>query len=358
LIPLIVDLEAEWRGGQSQALILLQGLYERGNAAELLTIHGSSLSHRAKKLGIYVYTVPRRFVRFHATKKIRSLLSEDRVNVVHVNEAHALTAAWLAGAHRRVPVLCSRRVGFPLQRNVISQARYRSVERFIANSENVAQSLVASGVSKDRISIVNEGVPLPEPISAEDRASARAKWKIGDDEFLFGCASAFVPEKGQHHAVEALVEVRKEFPKARLLLAGEGRCRHDVRALAEKLGVREAVSVPGFVSDMEEFYCALDAFVFPSEFEGLGTALQAAMAYSLPAISTTRGALGEVVENERTALVVEPNAAEFGAAMLRLLRDKALRQRLGAAGREEVQRRFSADRMVENTLKVYEEVSA
>jgi glycosyltransferase involved in cell wall biosynthesis len=80
------------------------------------------------------------------------------------------------------------------------------------------------------------------------------------------------------------------------------------------------------------------------------------MAYALPAISTTRGALGEVVEDGRTALVAGPNAAEFAAAMLRLLRDRGLQKQLGQAGREEVRRRFSADLMVENTLAVYEEV--
>ena len=356
MIPLIVDLETEWRGGQSQILLLLKGLYERGHAAEVVAVHGSSLSHRAKKFGIYVHTVSRKMPRLKAASMIRSIMNEDRIELVHVNEAHALTAAWLAGAHRRAPVLSSRRIGFPLQKNWISRARYASVRRFIANSRSVTDSLIGSGVAAERISIVNEGVEIPEAISAEQRAVTRKKWGIREDEFLFGCASAFVPEKGQRHLVEALPAVRKSFPKTRLLLAGEGRCRHEVKALAAKLGLREAVLLPGFVSNMRDFYCALDAFVFPSEFEGLGTALQAAMAYALPAISTTRGALVEVVENERTALVADPNSEAFSAAMLRLTADAALRQKLGEAGRKEVKKRFSADLMVENTLKVYESV--
>jgi L-malate glycosyltransferase len=356
VIPLIVDLETEWRGGQNQALLLLKGLYERGHAAELVAAKGSSLGHRAKKLGIYVHTVSRGGFRLSAARAIRSLLSDERVELVHVNEAHALTAAWLAGVHRRVPLLCSRRIGFPLQRNWISRARYRSVERFIANSQNVAQSLIDSGIASDRISIVNEGVEIPGTVSAEDRKRSRHKWNIRDNEFLFGCASAFVPEKGQKHVVQALATVRKEFPNARLLLPGRGECRAEVENLAEKLGLSEAVIVPGFVNNMHDFYCALDAFVFPSEFEGLGTALQAAMAYALPAISTTRGALGEVVEHERTALVAEPDATEFSAAMLRLLKDPALRERLGQSAREEAQRRFSADLMVDRTVEVYEEL--
>jgi glycosyltransferase involved in cell wall biosynthesis len=357
MIPLLVDLETKWRGGQSQFLLLLKGLYERGHAAELVAVHGSSLSHRAKKLGIHVHSVSRSSPRLAATLKIRSLLADGHIDLVHVNEAHALTAAWLAGAHRHVSVLSSRRIGFPLQKNWISRARYQSLQRFIANSNAVAQSLIVCGIAADRISIVNEGVEVPERVSPAGRAAARKKWNVPEGEFLFGCASAFVPEKGQRHIVEALAVVRKDFPGTHLLLVGEGRCRSEVEAFAAVLGLRDAVVIPGFVTNMQEFYSALDAFVFPSEFEGLGTALQAAMAYALPAISTTRGALGEVVDHGRTALVAEPNAAEFSAAMLRLLRDQALREQLGEAARTEVKRRFSADHMVENTLRVYEKVA-
>ena len=356
MIPLFVDLETEWRGGQSQALLLLKGLYERGHAAELVATHGSSLSHRAKKEGIYVHSVSRTLPQLAAASRIKSILADGRIELVHVNEAHALTAAWLAGAYRRLPLLSSRRIGFPLKRNWISRARFRALNLFIANSKNVAQSLVDSGFPSERIAIVNEGVEIPQMPSAEERHSVRQKWGIADDEFIFGCAGAFVPEKGQRHIVEALPSVLQQFPKTRVLLVGAGPSLAEVKEQVAQLGLKHAVLLPGFVNDMRGFYKALDGFVFPSEFEGLGTALQAAMAYGMPVISTTRGALGEVVENGRTALVAEPAADKFAAAMIRLLADQDLQKRLGEAGRKEVIERFSSDRMVENTLAVYEKV--
>jgi glycosyltransferase involved in cell wall biosynthesis len=356
LIPLFVDLETEWRGGQSQALLLLQGLYERGHAAELVAAEGSALGQRARAEGIYVHSVSRGGLRIPAAMRIRGLLGDSRIELVHANEGHALTAAWLARAYRNVPVLCSRRIGFPLRKNWISRARYSILDRFIANSKHVAQTLYDSGIPSEQVAIVNEGVEIPKLVSAEERKLAREQWGVAEDEFLFGCASAFVAEKGQRHAVEALCTVREKFPKTRLLLAGEGRDRAAVEELATRLGVDGAVLFPGFVRDIQNFYAALDAFVFPSEFEGLGTALQAAMAYGLPVISTTRGALNEVVEAGRTALVAEPDATAFATAMMELMSDSNLRTRLGPAGREEVAKRFSADLMVENTLAVYEQV--
>jgi L-malate glycosyltransferase len=331
-------------------------LRERGHEAELLGARGAALVERASEKGIVVHAVPRFGMRGWAAMAMRRLVKPGRFDVAHLNEPHALTAAWLASAHRRVPLLLSRRIGFPLQKNVVSRARYRAVKRFVANSKNVAQSLVDSGIDAERISIVNEGVEvLPLP-TTEQRSGARKHWGVRENEFLFGCVSVFVPEKGQRHLIEALPLVRELHPEARLLLAGDGECWVELENLTRQLGQKEAVLFTGFVKDVPQVYAALDAFVFPSEFEGLGTALQAAMAAGLPCISTRRGALGEVVDDGRTALVAGPDGKEFAAMMLQLLNDDALRRSLGNAGRREVEERFSAGRMVENTIRVYANV--
>ena len=353
---LFADLDREWRGGQSQALLTLRGILQAGHRVALVAAEQSPIAQRAAALGIEVHSSSRFGLRGRAARSMARLSAGEEFTVAHLNEPHALTAAWLAGLHRRMPLLLSRRIGFPLQKNWVSQARFRAVARFVANSEDVAKSLVDSGIARERISIVNEGVDIPELPDAATRARARKRWAIGDTEFLFGCVSVLVPEKGQRHVIEALSLVRRKYPHARLILAGDGACRKDLESLASNLRQRDAVLFPGFVKDVDEVYAALDAFVFPSEFEGLGTALQTAMALALPSISTARGALREVVDHQRTALVVEPNAQEFEEAMLLLMDAPELRARLGQAGRQEIMERFSADRMVANTIHVYEDV--
>ena len=353
---LYVDLEREWRGGQSQALLTLRGLKERGHEIELLAAQDSPLANRAAEAGIKVHQVARFGLRAWAALAMRRLIAGGQFEIIHLNEPHALTAAWMAKAHKRVPLLLSRRIGFLLQKNAVSRARFRAVARFVANSKDVAQSLIDSDIAAERISIVNEGVEILPLRTLDQRSSARKHWGVRENEFLFGCVSVLVPEKGQRHLIVALALVRALHPEARLLLAGDGACRADLETLARQLGQTETVLFPGFVHNVEQVYAALDAFVFPSEFEGLGTALQAAMAAGLPCISTKRGALVEVVDSERTALVVEPNGKEFAATMLRVINDEKLRKNLSEAGRREVEQRFSAGRMVENTIRVYEDV--
>jgi L-malate glycosyltransferase len=353
---LFADLEREWRGGQSQALLTLRGVANAGHRVVLVAAEHSPIAKRASAIGIEVHSAPRFGLRAWAASALAKLAKREQFDVAHLNEPHALSAAWLAGLHSRMPLLLSRRIGFPLQKNWVSRARFRVVERFVANSKDVAKSLVDSGIARERISIVNEGVDIPHLPDAAGRARARKRWAIGDSEFLFGCVSVFVPEKGQRHAIEALSIVRRKYPKARLILAGDGACRKELESLTNNLQQRDAVLFPGFVKEVDEVYAALDAFVFPSEFEGLGTALQAAMTMALPCISTARGALGEVVDNQRTALVVEPNAREIAEAMVRLMDAPELRASLGQAGRQEIVLRFSADHMVAKTIEVYEDV--
>ena len=355
---LYVDLEREWRGGQSQAFLTVTGLRQRGEEVELLAASGSPIAERVSRSGIAVHTVPRLGLRLWAARALRRLLANRNFSLLHLNESHALTAAWLANARAAAPLLLSRRIGFPLQKNALSRSRFRAISRFLANSKNVAESLIKSGIAAERISIVNEGVEIAPIATDEERTSARKHWGVQPSEFLIGCASVFVPEKGQRHLIEALATVRASHPEVRLLLAGDGKCRAEMEALSKRLGQADAVLFPGFVTNVSQVYAAIDAFAFPSEFEGLGTALQAAMAAGLPCISTDRGALGEVVAHERTALVAQPDGRAFAAAILRLLSEPNLRKQLGEEGRREVQQRFSAERMVENTLRVYESVLA
>jgi glycosyltransferase involved in cell wall biosynthesis len=353
---LFVDLEREWRGGQNQALLTIQGLRDNGHEMELLAARNSPLAKVVAQKRIPVHEVARFGLRAWAAGEMRHLIRQGRFDLVHLNEPHAVTSAWMAGVQGKLPLLFSRRIGFPLQKNWVSRRRYCAIERFLPNCNAVAKSLKEAGIADERMSVVNEGVELPPRLTPEIRRSARIQWGVKETEFLFGCTSVLVPEKGHRHLIEAFPLVREQFSQARLLLAGDGKCRAELESLANRLGQNEAVIFAGFVENIEQVYQALDAYVFPSEFEGTGTALQAAMACGLPCISTARGGLKEVVDNERSAIVVEPVGKEFAGAMIRLIGNPGLRKKLGEAGRREIEERFSAEQMVKNTIRVYEDV--
>jgi hypothetical protein len=193
--PLVVDLGRDYRGGQHQALLLLQGLLARGHAPELLTLHGSTLADRAQDLGIRVHAVGGVWRQLTAALVIRRLLVERGAQIIHANEPHALTAAWLAGVHHRVPLVASRRVIFPLSRSPLSLARYAASTRIVAVSQCVATAIAGSGLPRDQIPVIPDGVPVPQVLSLEDREMARRSLGIATEIPLLGCVAALTPTR-------------------------------------------------------------------------------------------------------------------------------------------------------------------
>jgi glycosyltransferase involved in cell wall biosynthesis len=343
LTTLHVDLGRQWRGGQSQALLLVRGLLSQGHVAELVAPRGSPLAGRAQALGVRVHAVaPSRTA---AALALRPLVRTARFDVVHCHDAHGLTAAWLAGAAKHTLLVASRRVAYPLSRSPLGLRRYRSARRIVAVSNFVRASVVQSGVPAGQVEVVYDGVEVPDP--APRRSDLR----------FLGSVGYLLPEKGQELLIRALPRVLERRPGCRLVLAGAGPCRPALERLAAELGVAHAVGFPGLVEDVAQVYRELDVFLFPSLAEPLGSSLLSAMAHGLPAVAVGRGAVPEVIEDGRNGLLVpapEPDA--FAHAVLRLLDDPALAARLGAAARQTIQLRFSVGAMVENTLQVYRRV--
>lgn len=352
--PLIADLETEWRGGQNQALLLLRGLRERGRGAELLAARNSELARRGRAVGIPVHEVSRAFAGAAAAPALRRLLADGRFSVLHANEPHALTAAWLARAHRSVSVFASRRVAYPLRNERLALARYRAATKIIAISQFVREQAAASGLPREKFCVIYEGEDVPPEVTPAERAAARERWKIPAEAPLLGCVSVLAPDKGQEELIRAMPGLRAEFPGTRLLLAGEGPSRPQLEALTASQGVTDAVIFAGFVTGIAEVYAALDVFLFPAQFEGLGTSLLAAMARGIPPVAYRRCAFPEIIEDGVSGCLADASEDNFSDAVRRLLADPGLRRTMGGAARKRAAEKFSSERMVEETIALYE----
>src|SRR5262249_38809690 len=207
--------------------------------------------------------------------------------------------------------------------------------------------------------VIYEGVEIPPASSTAARHADRARWGITDQDCLLGCAGVLLEDKGQEWVIRALARLSGEFPNAKLLLAGEGPDRTRLQKLVGELKLENAVIFAGFVKDVESFYRAIDVFVFPALFEGLGTSLLAAMAHGVPSVTYFGCALGEIVETGKSGLQVEArNPAALAGALQKILSDAQFASSMGAEGRHRIETKFTADRMAEETLRLYREVCA
>jgi glycosyltransferase involved in cell wall biosynthesis len=350
-----LDTRPDWRGGQHQILMTLRGQREHGHDVQLMTRRGSPLERRATSEKFSVSTFSPRFARLSAFLHLREVLNLQHFDTVHAHDPHALSAAWLARAYRRSALVVSRRVAYPLSRGWAGLTRYRAAHRIVAVSRFVANSVIASGIPASFVGVVYDGVEIPAATSAETRRAARRRWNIAEAAPLLGCIGYLLPEKGQELLVRAMKRIVAEFPACKLVLAGDGPLRPRLRSLAAELAVQDAIIFTGFIAEVETVYQALDMFVFPSLAEPLGSSLLAAMAHGLPAVAVASGGVPEIIENGRNGvLVAGPDATELACAISGVLRDPKVAQRLGAAARETIARRFTVDLLAENTLHEYE----
>jgi len=133
----------------------------------------------------------------------------------------------------------------------------------------------------------------------------------------------------------------------------------EYRALAENLGVGEAVHLLGERQDVPDCLAAMDLFVLPSLNEGMGRALVEAMAAGRPVIASNVGGIPAIVEDRRTGLLVPPgDVVALAAAIDELLRRPDVAQALGTAASESIGARFGAQAMVQAVEAVYETVLA
>ena len=290
-----VDTGREMRGGQWQALFLMEGLAQAGHAGMLMAPEDSPvrLEARARQL-------PSR------TLGLAALWRASRVaDIVHTHTGRAHALAALVGVPRLV---VSRRVAFPIGRGLASRWKYARAARYVAVSEHVRQKLVEAGVVENRVRVVYDGTPLLDPASLGTRVVAPAT----DD-----------PRKGA--------------------------------ALLRQAAERASVDVH-FSNDLVADLRSAAAFVYLTEEEGLGSAVLLAMSAGVPVLASRVGGLVEIVDDGITGMLVANDPAAVADRLQYLLAHRDEAAAMGQRARERVRERFTLEKMVAETIEVYREV--
>jgi glycosyltransferase involved in cell wall biosynthesis len=231
------------------------------------------------------------------------------------------------------------------------------VDCFICASDAIRQMLISDGVPEARAVTVHEGIDLAH-VAAAPQASLHEDFWLPHHAPIVGNVAALVPHKGQKHLIESAALVLRQVPDARFVIAGEGELRPALERQIKDRHLDKHVLLAGFRPDVLSLHKAFDVFAMSSVTEGLGTSLLDAMACGKPVVATSTGGIPEVVVDGETGFLVPPRDHEAMAeAIVRLLKDTALRARMGAAAIRRVREKFSADRMVQETLRVYRRVA-
>ena len=231
----------------------------------------------------------------------------------------------------------------------------------IGVSEFVAQSLVDCGYDRAKVHAVLNAIDLPRWDYRIDGTRVRKELGIPLGAPVIACAARLFRSKGQAETVRAVAKVRAEFPDVRLLIIGADDRQvmresftEELTKLAAELGASENVIFTGLRSDMPDVMAASDLFALPSDEEPFGLVFTEALAMKKPVVALANGGTLEIVEHGKSGLLSPKDDVDALADNIRtLLRDPALRARMGEYGRRVVEARFTAQRMASDVAQVY-----
>jgi len=369
-----IDTEKGWRGGEQQAWWLIEGLLKRDVGHQIVAVPpASDFESRAREARWDVEQIPMRGGwDLAASARIRAIVRERKIDIVHAHTSHAHNLAWLGVARRGVaPVVVTRRVDFPIAApgplGFLRRLKYVHPDVYlIAISAGVRDVLVAGGIEAERITIVPSGIDTKRLEGNHDRSKVRSLVEADEKTAVIGNIAALTDHKGQIYLVRAAAELRAwfqepgarppdcEYSDFRIVIVGEGEERGHLEEEIERLGVEGHVRLLGWRDDVPDCLAAFDVFCMPSHLEGLGTSILDAMWMGLPVVATRTGGIPDVITDRETGLMVPPKEPELlAAALIECIRDADLRKCLSQEGRRVVEERFTVDRMVEGTLAVY-----
>lgn len=241
----------------------------------------------------------------------------------------------------------------------VERGLHRHMDAAIGNSRAVVEELVEEGVPSAKIRLIHNGIECASASPA--RAEARRMLGLGPDTLIGIIVANLISYKGHRDLIEALARVSPDLPAGwQMLCVGRDHgLQVKLESLARARGIEANVQFRGERLDTARLLAAADFGVLSSWEEGFSNVILEAMSAGLPMVVTDVGGNTEAVSAEETGLVVPPrNPAALGAAILRLARDPALRQRLGQAGQKRVREEFSLDRCVASHRALYEELLA
>lgn len=285
--------------------------------------------------------------------RLARFLRRERIDVVqtYFQDSTLLVAAAARLAGVPVRIACFRDLGFWSTRMQALCLRfaYRQMTHFIANAAIVREHFIARfAVPRDRIRVIRNGV---DAASLRYVAHGRDVHHIG----IVGNMTRGVKRTDLFVRAAAIVAAR--YPGIRWHIIGDGHLRGRLEDLASELGVLDSIEFAGRIEDVPGYLERLQIGVLCSDSEGLSNAVIEYMFKGTAVVATAVGGNPELVSDGTTGLLVPPGDAEaLAAAILRLIENPVLRERVVHAARESVEAAFSWQRCLTEHEEIYRKV--
>lgn len=319
----------------------------------------------AARRGLTVSTIPwhRGKPIFPAARQLASLAEQWGADILHCHNVYANLVGLRAARRLGIRTVASVYVwgDFGWKRNLLQRLDAWALRRFChvtSQCEQTQQETLARGVQASRSSILESGLTVtPRLLAPADRSQRRRELGATDDQVVLLNVARLYAEKAHDSLLESFAEIRKRAPHARLWIAGVGPREADLKRLCSTLGLSNEVRWLGFVDDLPPLFELADIQVHPSHNEGVPLALLHGMAAGMPIVATAVGGVPEVVNHDRTGLLIPAgDSCGFTDAVVGLIQSPDRARRLGDAARDFIDQRYNLGHSVAQLEQIYDQL--
>ena len=341
---------------------LIQGLPKDLYSISLVTLMGDgTLIEKAHPFCERAVNLKARSVMdFRAISRLKNFLKEGNFNILHTFLFHANILGRLLGKGIKIPVVISSQQsidGWRRKRHVlIDRWTSRFSDAIISVCHAAKKRLVSvEKIEPEKIYVIYNGLDISEVPQRKNKDSEKEKLGISDG-LVIGMVGNFRGMKGHDifiQAAQLLLKIRGDF---HFLIVGDGKQRKKYELEVHLNGLKNHFHFLGRVSNIYNALNLMDVFVLPSKWEGLPISILEAMAFKMPVIATEVGGIPEIVRKDQTGVLIPPNdPIALRDAVLKLLENTSFSQKLVERAHQEILQKFDQERMVRETVAVYEE---
>jgi glycosyltransferase involved in cell wall biosynthesis len=361
--------EAAGGGAGRHFLDLAEGLVARGvNVVAIFSPTRSDASFRERRSSIggvqFVDLPMRRAVHpldaLDLSRLISRIRNEGPFDLVHGHSSKGGALARLAARRLGIPSVYTPHAFATLDPTLPFWKRrfYGQIERWLARQSSAIIAVSTDealharelGIEATKIHVVHNGI---DSVEFPPREVVRSRLGLSPHDFVIGFVGRLVSQKGPELLIEALGRLSPHHDHAKVVMIGDGPTGPALRRRIGQLGLAPRVHMLGDV--VATFLMpAFDVFCLPSRYEGMPYVLLEALAAGLPIVAARVGGVANCVdEGDNGLIVASDNVSELAAVLDRLASDTPLRERYAEASARKATQ-FSASRMVDETLAVYQ----
>ncbi len=335
---------------------------ERFSVSVLCLRAKGELAHELETMGVPVFLLPQKpyGTDYFSFLKVASILRREGTEVIHSHNKQPFLdgtmGSLFAGSRFRI-VNTEHGRTYPDKRRYLLAERVAShfVYRIAAVSDKTRQDLMTyQKISSKKIITVTNGIDGELFDKKIDREVKKKDLGISGRYPILGIGARLVREKGIEYLLEAIPELRKQYPRILLLIAGTGPCEDKLKRMTITLGITDQVSLIGARMDMPELLKVFDLYVLPSLSEGMPLSLLEAMAARCPIVATNVGGVPDIITNGYNGMLVDPcDIKALAKAILDIMGDDEKRKHFCERGRLLYEQKYSAAAMTRSYEKLY-----